>query len=214
MSLASSLPRTSRQSAPMPGLRSGMNRGRRLDSKNLNTATFPYEVVPHGLLVTIFVFSECLPRQHLSCDAPHNAEQLECRTKNYLLQNLLCKCETDFRYPLERNKHGKTIWRCLSEQKWFWTWPGRLPPRLSGASRTRLGSRVGTKIRKLILVFHAGPPRTRIAFAEKCAHGLLISAGVLAGCCIGFSWFCILLMCLFLGPMWILAHINDYKARD
>ena len=26
-----------------------------------------------------------------------------------------------------------------------------------------------------------GPPRTRIAFAEKCAHGLLISAGVLTG---------------------------------
>ena len=26
-----------------------------------------------------------------------------------------------------------------------------------------------------------GPPRTRIPFAEKCAHGLLISAGVLAG---------------------------------
>ena len=29
--------------------------------------------------------------------------------------------------------------------------------------------------------FSSGPPRTRIAFAEKVAHGLLISAGVLAG---------------------------------
>jgi len=42
----------------------------------------------------------------------------------------------------------------------------------------------------------SGPPRTRIAFAEKCAHGLLISAGVLT------------------GPMYILAHIEDYKKRD
>ena len=34
----------------------------------------------------------------------------------------------------------------------------------------------------------AGPPRTRIAFAEKAAHGVLIAAGVLA------------------GPMWILGN--------
>ena len=42
----------------------------------------------------------------------------------------------------------------------------------------------------------SGPPRTRIPFAEKVVHGVLISAGVLA------------------GPMWILAHIQDYKKRD
>ena len=41
-----------------------------------------------------------------------------------------------------------------------------------------------------------GPPRTRIAFAEKVAHGVLISAGVLA------------------GPMWILVNIESYKKRD
>merc|ERR550532_2096338 len=35
-----------------------------------------------------------------NCDAPHHADQLECRTKNYLLQNVLCICETDFRFPL------------------------------------------------------------------------------------------------------------------
>nr|ALS05168.1 cytochrome c oxidase polypeptide [Paracalanus parvus] len=42
----------------------------------------------------------------------------------------------------------------------------------------------------------SGPPRTRIAFAEKVAHGVLISAGVLA------------------GPMWILVNIENYKKRD
>jgi hypothetical protein len=61
-----------------------------------------------------------------------------------------------------------------------------------------------------------GPPRTRIPFAEKVAHGLIISVGVLT------------------GPMWILGmvtensfiwlncnkrivfsvHIEDYKKRD
>ena len=42
----------------------------------------------------------------------------------------------------------------------------------------------------------SGPPRTRISFAEKCAHGVLIAAGVLA------------------GPMWIMANIENYKSRD
>jgi hypothetical protein len=47
-----------------------------------------------------------------------------------------------------------------------------------------------------LLQTSSGPPRTRIPFAEKVVHGVLISAGVLA------------------GPMWILAHIQDYKKRD
>jgi len=42
----------------------------------------------------------------------------------------------------------------------------------------------------------SGPPRTRIPFAEKCVHGILIASGVLA------------------GPMWILANIQEYKKRD
>ena len=41
-----------------------------------------------------------------------------------------------------------------------------------------------------------GPPRTRIPFAEKVVHGVLISAGVLA------------------GPMYILCNIESYKKRD
>jgi hypothetical protein len=48
----------------------------------------------------------------------------------------------------------------------------------------------------LLILTCSGPPRTRIPFAEKVVHGVLISAGVLA------------------GPMWILAHIQDYKKRD
>jgi len=42
----------------------------------------------------------------------------------------------------------------------------------------------------------SGPPRTRIPFAEKAVHGLLISAGVL------------------FGPMYILVNIENYKKRD
>lgn len=42
----------------------------------------------------------------------------------------------------------------------------------------------------------SGPPRTRISFPEKVAHGVLIAGGVLA------------------GPMWILSHIKDYQHRD
>jgi len=42
----------------------------------------------------------------------------------------------------------------------------------------------------------SGPPRTRIPFAEKVVHGVLISAGVLA------------------GPMYILCNIESYKKRD
>ena len=48
----------------------------------------------------------------------------------------------------------------------------------------------------IYLLLFLGPPRTRIAFAEKVAHGVLISAGVLA------------------GPMWILVNIENYKHRD
>ena len=51
-------------------------------------------------------------------------------------------------------------------------------------------------MRILIYLLFLGPPRTRIAFAEKVAHGVLISAGVLA------------------GPMWILVNIENYKHRD
>ena len=106
-SLASSLPRTFRQSAPMLGLRSGMSRGRRLESKIIYPATFCCKKLCINFLRKLhseifFVFSERLPCQHLNCDAPHHAEQLEFRTKNYLLRNLLCKCETDFRFPLEK----------------------------------------------------------------------------------------------------------------
>jgi len=42
----------------------------------------------------------------------------------------------------------------------------------------------------------SGPPRTRIPFAEKVAHGVLISVGVMA------------------GPMYILTNIENYKKRD
>jgi len=42
----------------------------------------------------------------------------------------------------------------------------------------------------------SGPPRTRISFAEKCVHGVLIMAGTLA------------------GPMYILTQIENYKKRD
>jgi len=42
----------------------------------------------------------------------------------------------------------------------------------------------------------SGPPRTRISFAEKCAHGVLIMAGTLS------------------GPMYILTNIENYKKRD
>jgi len=42
----------------------------------------------------------------------------------------------------------------------------------------------------------SGPPRTRIPFAEKCVHGVLIAGGVLA------------------GPMYILTQIENYKKRD
>eukprot|EP00092_Neocalanus_flemingeri_P105806 GFUD01135676.1.p1 GENE.GFUD01135676.1~~GFUD01135676.1.p1 ORF type:complete len:109 (-),score=12.71 GFUD01135676.1:15-341(-) len=41
----------------------------------------------------------------------------------------------------------------------------------------------------------SGPPRTRISFTEKVIHGVVITAGVLA------------------GPMWILLHIKDYQKR-
>jgi len=42
----------------------------------------------------------------------------------------------------------------------------------------------------------SGPPRTRISFPEKAAHGILIMIGTLA------------------GPMYILTQIENYKKRD
>ncbi len=39
----------------------------------------------------------------------------------------------------------------------------------------------------------SGPPRTRIPFAEKVAHGIVIAIGVLA------------------TPMYIMSHLKDYK---
>ena len=42
----------------------------------------------------------------------------------------------------------------------------------------------------------SGPPRTRIAFPEKCVHGIFICVGVLA------------------GPMYILTQIESYKKRE
>jgi len=42
----------------------------------------------------------------------------------------------------------------------------------------------------------SGPPRTRISFAEKAVHGVLIMIGTLA------------------GPMYILTQIENYKKRD
>ena len=42
----------------------------------------------------------------------------------------------------------------------------------------------------------SGPPRTRISFPEKAAHGVLIMIGTLA------------------GPMYILTQIENYKKRD
>jgi len=42
----------------------------------------------------------------------------------------------------------------------------------------------------------SGPPRTRIPFAEKAAHGVLIMIGTLS------------------GPMYILTQIENYKKRD
>ena len=72
MSPASSLPRTSRQSAPMLGLRSGMNRGRRLPC---NFVFFLQDLSIYSL------FSFRTPSPPTSnCD---HAEQLEFRTKNY-----------------------------------------------------------------------------------------------------------------------------------
>ena len=79
--------------------------------------------------------------------------------------------------------------------RWFSLLPEVSPPPSSGAlSPTRLGFQVEqlSFFQLSSLIFHckdfqyqnqfsSGPPRTRIAFAEKVAHGLLISAGVLAG---------------------------------
>jgi len=42
----------------------------------------------------------------------------------------------------------------------------------------------------------SGPPRTRISFPEKLAHGAVIAVGVMA------------------GPMYILTQIENYKKRD
>ena len=57
-----------------------------------------------------------------------------------------------------------------------------------------------------------GPPRTRIPFAEKCAHGLLISAGVLAGDS-HTSWFFICLLFLsWLVCRWFF-HYHDSWFR-
>jgi hypothetical protein len=42
----------------------------------------------------------------------------------------------------------------------------------------------------------SGPPRVRISFAEKVAHGLLITGSMMA------------------IPAWVLVNIKHYKARD
>ena len=104
----------------------------------------------------------------------------------------------------------KSIWRCLSESEdGFEPDQDCCHPGCQGLHSPDLGLRLNccgnshaihrlliflpschacppsTRITSAFLVFTLmyppGPPRTRIAFAEKVAHGLLISAGVLAG---------------------------------
>jgi len=55
-------------------------------------------------------------------------------------------------------------------------------------------------MRQNIRMFHhetwvSGPPRTRISFPEKVAHGVVITCGVMA------------------APMWILYNLQSYKER-
>ncbi|XP_073984492.1 cytochrome c oxidase subunit 8 [Rhodnius prolixus] len=42
----------------------------------------------------------------------------------------------------------------------------------------------------------SGPPAQRVSFAEKCAHGVVLSAG------------------MFAVPIWIICHIRSYRERS
>ena len=92
-----------------------------------------------------------------------------------------------------RSYHFRTnhLTECL------WTSPGSSPSLRSGTSLTLLGFQViENEIFRWSYANIPGPPRTRISFAEKCVHGVLIMAGTLA------------------GPMYILTQIENYKKRD
>ena len=103
-----------------------------------------------------------------------------------MLRNPLCECETDFRFPLEKYNHGKKYMEppFRAEMVLNLTRTVATQAVRGFTHQTWVSGRLNKKNDYLlkILKFPAGPPRTRIPFAEKCAHGILISAGVLAGC--------------------------------